>query len=305
MRLGRAFAALGIDVNRHIKQLGKLARAYRAAEVAVITAFFKKPRKKRDHLRWLSAQAYKEYSAIKPIFSALAKLYPEIDRGFDRHDFEELTEKLADETKHARLVMDLLQEASGKKITCRDLLWLAEDKKLAKIRGRYSRSYATLLHGTGAIKTKEIRRTDEAIERAAITLTEGGGGALYLVCSKLKPSGFEGKIARAFREILSDEMAHKDAGGRSLEGLITSRDAYQRAARLIAEVSSQRLRMRNEQFGFPLSEKQLSALDQRTRLSSGATVSRSEATQSTPTNRRWRIRNSKSEAFRILEYQNA
>ena len=266
MRMGCASAALAMAVNRYIKKLGKLARAYGAAEVAVIRAFFKKPRKKRDHLRWLSAQAYKEYSAIKPIFSALAKLYPEIDRGVDRHDFEELTEKLADETKHARLVMDLLQEASGKKITSRDLLWLAEDKKLAKIRGRYSRSYATLLHGTGAIKSKEIRRKDEALERAAITLTEGGGGALYAVCSKLKPRGFEGKIARAFKEILADETEHKDAGGRSLDGLITSESTFVRAARIISEVSSQRLRMRNEQFGFPLSEAELAALEQRTQL---------------------------------------
>ena len=275
MRMGCAFAAVAMTVNRYIKELGKLARAYRTAEVAVITAFFKRARKKRDHLRWLSAQAYKEYSAIKPIFSALAKLYPEIDRGVDRHDFEELTEKLADETKHARLVMDLLQEASGKKITSRDLLWLAEDKKLAKIRGRYSRSYATLLHGTGAIKSKEIRRGNEALERAAITLTEGGGGALYVVCSKLKPRGFEGKIARAFKEILADETEHKDAGGRALDRLITSEAAFVRAARIITEISSQRLRMRNEQFGFPLSEAELAALELRTRLALGRGARRS------------------------------
>ncbi|HEX2227476.1 MAG TPA: hypothetical protein VHM64_10060 [Candidatus Binatia bacterium] len=264
--MGCALAALAMAVNRYINDLGKLARAYRAAEVAVIRAFFKKTRKKRDHRRWLSAQAYKEYSAIKPIFSALAKLYPEIDRGVDRHDFEELTEKLADETKHARLVMDLLQEASGKKITPRDLLWLAQDKKLAKIRGRYSRSYATLLHGSGVIRSKEIRRKDETLERAAITLTEGGGGALYAVCSKLKPRGFEGKIARAFKEILADETEHKDAGGRSLDGLITNEAAFVRATRIITEVSSQRLRMRNEQFGFPLAEAELVALERRTRL---------------------------------------
>jgi hypothetical protein len=253
-------------VNSYVKRLSKLAAGYRAAEAAVIAAFFRKRRKKQDHLRWLRAQAYKEYSAIKPIFSALAKLYPEIDRGIDRHDFEELTEKLADETKHARLVMDLLEEVRGKKTSFADLLWLPQDKQLARIRGRYSPSYATLLHGAGSIKTKEIRRKDEALERAAITLTEGGGGALYLVCSKLKTTGFEGKIARAFKEILADETEHKDAGGRSLDALITSRAAFLRAARIIAEVSSQRLRMRNEQFGFPLSEAQISALDQRTRL---------------------------------------
>src|SRR5713226_196021 len=143
-------------MNDYVKPLTKLARAYRAAEEAIVSAFFAEPRKKNDHLRWLRAQAFKEYSAIKPIFTALAKLYPEIDREIDRHDFEELTEKLADETKHARLVMDLLEEISGRKVTFADLVWLPEDRKLSRIRARYSKSYATLLHGSGVIRTKEI-----------------------------------------------------------------------------------------------------------------------------------------------------
>ena len=92
-------------------------------------------RKRLDHLHWLRAQAFKEYSAIKPIFSALAKLYPEVDRQIDRHQFEELTEKLADETKHARLVMDLLEELTGKKVTFADLLWLPEDREAGKNTG--------------------------------------------------------------------------------------------------------------------------------------------------------------------------
>ena len=301
MRLERAVAtALGTTVNRYVKQLNKLAERYRAAEVTIITAFFRERRRKQDHLRWLSAQAYKEYSAIKPIFSALAKLYPDVDRGIDRHDFEELTEKLADETKHARLVMDLLEEVRRKKTTFADLLWLPEDKKLAKIRGRYSASLATLLHGAGSIKTKEIRRRDEALERAAITLTEGGGGALYLVCSELKRSGFEGKIARAFKEILTDETAHKDAGGRSLDGLITSRAAFERAARIIAEVSSQRLRMRNEQFGFPLSEAEISALDRRARLSFEPSR---KIPKAVPITSRNRMANPKSETRNAKRFQ--
>ena len=250
-------------MNDYVKRLTRLARAYAAAERAIVSAFFAKPRKKNDHLRWLRAQAFKEYSAIKPIFSALAKLYPEMDRQIDRHEFEELTEKLADETKHARLVMDLLEALTGKKETFDDLLWLQEDRKLAKIRSRYSRSLATLLHGNGTIKAKEIRRQDEQLERAAITMTEGGGGALYRVCSRLKTNGFEGKIARVFKEILRDEVAHKDSGIRSLGALVQNDAAFRRAGRIICEVSSQRLRMRNEQFGFPLSERELMILDQR------------------------------------------
>jgi rubrerythrin len=253
-------------MNTYVKRLTTLARAFAAAEEAIVSAFFAKPRKKSNHLRWLRAQAFKEYSAIKPIFTALAKLYPQVDRGIDRHQFEELTEKLADETKHARLVMDLLEELTGKKVTFADLLWLPEDRKLAKIRARYSKSLATLLHGNGTIKAKEIRRQDEKLERAAITLTEGGGGALYRICSELKKTGFEANIARAFSEILMDEVAHKDAGIRSLAPLVRSDKAFRRVGQIICEVSSQRLRMRNEQFDFPLSEREMMSLDKRARV---------------------------------------
>ena len=252
-------------MNPNVQRLAKLARAYRTAEESIVRVFFAKPRRKTDHLRWLRAQAFKEYAAIKPIFMALAKLYPEIDRAIDRHDYEVLTEKLADETKHARLVMDLLEQLSGNKITSKDLLWLPEDKKLAKIRARYSKSSATLLHGAGKINTREISRQDEILERAAITLTEGGGGALYRVCSKLKRSGTEGRIAKVFHEILLDEVGHKDRGRRGLASRVTTQAAFDRAAKIICEVSGQRLRMRNEQFGFPLHRSELIALDRRAR----------------------------------------
>ena len=136
---------------------------------------------------------------------------------------------------------------------------------MARIRSRFSRSYATLLHGNGAIKENEIRRTDEDLERAAITLIEGGGGALYRVCSKLRRNGTERKIALVFKEILVDETAHKDAGAHSLASLVKTRAAFERAARIICEISSQRLRMRNEQFGFPLNEDEIKVLEQRAR----------------------------------------
>jgi hypothetical protein len=248
-------------MNSYVDRLTRLASAYRAAEEAVVRAFFRKPRIKKDHLRWLKAQGFKEYSAIKPIIDALTALYPKVDRGLDRHDYAELTEKLADETKHARLVMDLLEEITGNKVTPRDLTWLPQDRKLAKVRGKYSKSSARLLHGSGEVTHDEIARKDEEVERAAITLTEGGGGALYRVCSRLKKRGVEGKIARVFHEILLDEVGHKDAGTRALAGLITDEDSFRRAARIIREVSEQRLRMRNEQFGFPLKPDELAALE--------------------------------------------
>jgi hypothetical protein len=254
-------------MNHFVRQITRLASAYRDAEAKVVRAFFKTPRTKNDHLRWLKAQGFKEYSAIQPILGALNALYPSIDRGIHRRDYAELSEKLADETKHARLVMDLLQEISGGNIAPRDLTWLPEDRKLAKVRAKYSKSFAGLLHGSVNVSSKEIRRQDEQLERAAITLTEGGGGALYQVCSRLKKRGIERRIARAFHEILRDEVEHKDAGARSLVPLIKNEASFRRATEIICEISRQRLRMRNEQFGFPLTSAALVALDQRAKRS--------------------------------------
>ena len=252
---------------KNVERLARLATAYRKAEVEVVNAFFKRPRASTDHVLWLKAQGFKEYSAIKPLIAALAALYRRIDRGVDRHRYAELTEKLADETRHARLVMDLLEEIIGRKITPRDLIWLPEDRKLARVRAQYSKTYAALLHGSKKLSSGEIARRDEELERAAITLTEGGGGALYQVCAKLRKTGIEAKIAAVFRQILHDEVGPKETGARELASLIRSRTAYDRAAKIICDVSEQRLRMRNEQFGFPLAPNELAALDAMARRS--------------------------------------
>ena len=249
--------------NNYVTRLTRLAAAYREAEAEVVRAFFAKPRKIKDHVRWLKAQGFKEYSAIKPILAALTVLYPNVGGGVSRHDYAELTEKLADETKHARLVMDLLQELTGKRISPRHLTWMPEDRRLAQVRAKYSRSYAGLLHGSEKITAREIKRRDEKLERAAITLTEGGGGALYQVCDRLKKRGIESKIRKVFHEILLDEVEHKDSGARALAALIRDETAFRRAGKIICQVSGQRLRMRNEQFGFPLDRDQLAALESR------------------------------------------
>jgi hypothetical protein len=250
----------------YVASLRALADRYRSVEAEIVKAYFAKPRKKEQHIQWLNAQAFKEYSAIKPLLKMASNFYSHFDGEVDRHDFEEITEKLAEETKHARLVMDLLEEIVGKKVTPRDLVWLPEDKKLARVRARYSKTYAALLHGSKTPGEKEMRRKDEELERAAVTLTEGGGGALYEVCVRLKKGTIEKKIAAAFRDIHRDEVDHKNAGARNLAKLVRCGEDFARAAEIIRQVSSKRLRMRNEQFGFPLSEERIRELERRCSL---------------------------------------
>ena len=91
-------------------------------------------------------------------------------------------------------------------------------------------------------------------------MTEGGGRALYKAASKLKRPGIEEQIVRVFKEILLHKATHKAPGDRSLASEITDEASSRRAAKIICEVSNQRLRMRNEQFGFPLTGEELLAL---------------------------------------------
>ncbi|HEY1269979.1 MAG TPA: hypothetical protein VGH16_22165, partial [Candidatus Binatia bacterium] len=198
--------------------LRRLADRYRRAEKEIVRSYFRKPRGRSEHIRWLKAQAFKEHAAIRPLLNILAVYHSRIDREVGRREFEEIAEKLAEETKHARLVMDLIEEIGGRRIKPSDLVWLPEDKKLARVRARYSKTFAALLHGSRSPSEKEMRRKDEEIERAAVTLTEGGGGALYEVCIKLRKGGAEKEIAAAFKAIHADEKDHKNAGARRLAG---------------------------------------------------------------------------------------
>jgi len=249
----------------YLDALRRLADRYRRAEKEIVRAYFAKPRSRREHMRWLKAQAYKEHAAIRPLLKILAAYYSRLDDGVDRHDFEEIAEKLAEETKHARLVMDLIEAIGGQKVKPRDLLWLSEDKRLARVRARYSKTYAALLHGSRTPSEGEMRRKDEELERAAVTLTEGGGGALYEVCVALGKGDAEKKIAAAFKAIHADERDHKNSGARHLAQLLKGRRDYERATEIVCEVSAQRLRMRNEQFGFPLGAAELRDLERRCR----------------------------------------
>lgn len=239
--------------------LERLAQGYGRAEGEVVASYFRAARTPEEHVHWLKAQAFKEYSAIRPLVHALDKLYPRLDRQVDRHDYEALCRKLGDEMSHARLIMDFLEELTERKLTQKDLTWLPEDRKLAEVRARYSRSYAGLLHGSERITAGEIQRRDETLERAAITLTEGGGGALYEVCRHLKGNRINRRLASIFGRIHRDETRHSDA--HELAALVRTRKDHDRARRIIADVSSQRLRMRNEQFGFPLSRSELRAVE--------------------------------------------
>ena len=238
--------------------LKRLAQGYADAERAIV-AFFKKPRKRRTTCAGSKPKASK--NTRRSSRSSMPWRFIRSRLGIDRHDYAELTEKLADETKHARLVMDLLQEISGKKDRAAGSHLAARGSQARQGARQVLQELRHTAAWLGQIEFQRNQRKDEDLERAAITLTEGGGGALYLVCSRLKKAGIEAKIARVFREILLDEVGHKDSGARALGAQIAT--DRRRAAEIVARCAASGCTCATSSSAFPMSEKEVQALDKR------------------------------------------
>lgn len=98
--------------------------------------------------------------------------------------------------------------------------------------------------------------------QGVIQLTEGGGGGAFIEASRVGADEFQRRFARAMGQIVADEMRH---GPEHLDGFVehniqTEAD-LERACRVLTALMAQHLRVRNEIYGFCLSEERLAAVD--------------------------------------------
>jgi hypothetical protein len=136
--------------------------------------------------------------------------------------------------QHCKLLIDLITEVSGVSLTLRELRPLPEDQKLQEMRAAY-------------------RAQGGIVERAAVDFTEGGGGAMFQVLSQLDGGGLERRIATIFKLIAEDEKAHGPMEIYTIARCARNSEDWRRARTIVEAVSRQRVLMRNEMFGYPLS----------------------------------------------------
>ena len=74
---------------------------------------------------------------------------------------------------------------------------------------------------------------------------------------KLKGDPLLDQVAKAFSEIFDDEVEHQESGAEDLERVAKTEEAWEKAGHMVQQICQQRLRMRNEQFGFPISDERL------------------------------------------------
>ncbi len=220
------------------------ATPYWEAEAEIARRFYKSATPD-DHAFYLRAQLWKELNPVDGFFNGLhrelaraVEIFPKVGRTVDRHDYLFLLQQLVSEYNHFVLLADILEHVQGRKLARRDLKQLPEEKKLGDIR----RAYVT---------------KGGAIGKAAVGLTEGGGSALFRVGAKLKGSKLNLMTAKAMKVIWDDEKDHYLEQGKIAAKLVKSKKDLDKMTKAIAEVSEQRVWMRNEMFREPMTRDEL------------------------------------------------
>lgn len=94
---------------------------------------------------------------------------------------------------------------------------------------------------------------------------EGGGLGIYYICKHLKPleaDPYREKIVQAMGMIYGDELGHAAQGFRAVVRIAAtaSDEQWQQVLEKVEAVGYHRVRMRNEQFGYPLSEERIAEI---------------------------------------------
>jgi hypothetical protein len=227
------------------KELIRTALPYWDAEAQITRRFFNGNPSRDDHVFWLKAQLWKELHPVDGYFTGIQKelgqlvaLFPKINKDIDRHRYHYLLEQMTQEFNHYVLMADALKYLLGHPISAEDTFQLPEERKLAELRRGYANS-------------------GSAVDKAAVLVTEGGGARMFREGRKLKGGRLERMIAKAMEVIYQDEKNHYKEAAREAARAIKRRQDLDRMKKAIREISRQRLYMRNEMFGEPLTSDEI------------------------------------------------
>lgn len=223
------------------RELIDLAAPFWAGEAEVVERYFAGPRSIETDLHWLRAQAFKETRHLRALSPEMQEQYWASGTIPDHPEGPEETRKLAEEMKHFDLIAALITSLTGRRATLEEFPLLEEERKLQELRAPY--------------------RAGTEFERTLVDFTEGGGGSMYDMLTRVEGGEFERRIVEAFRVILADEVIHGPGQIHALAQLSRDEDTWQRAGEIVVAIGKQRLQMRNEMFSFPLDERRIAEIE--------------------------------------------
>jgi hypothetical protein len=226
------------------------AARFRAGEAEVARTFFSQPRPLAQHLHWLKAQVARELRNLREIsHGELTDMVDKVDREVTRETIVAELREHYYETRHYAMLADVLEGIGGGHVDWRDL----EAERLKAEWSAWQR------------QEQKRRREWEAISPlhgAAGSFNSGGAGSVAYGVVGLKGGVYEQLLAETGKIILHDEMAHGEAleERHPLYKLVQSEEDARTALDVVREYSTIRLKGRNFQFGYPLSEERIEAI---------------------------------------------
>jgi hypothetical protein len=229
-------------VKRRIGEVLQRVNRYWAGEAEVASTFLSRPRSADEHLRWLKSQMLRELAWPDGRLSRLVEAFKNVEQDVDRHRVHVLFMTAEEEYSHYVVLADIAEQAAGRRIVPEELLYnreLPEWKALDQVRTR-----------------------EAGWDSAVSGFHEGGGLGIYYAAMHLAPmegDPYREAIAAAMAMIYGDEVEHAARGFRDVVRIAatTTDELWQRVMEKVELVGYHRVRMRNEQFGFPLSEERI------------------------------------------------
>ena len=244
-------------VDAKLQRLIDLAAPYWAGEGEVVRTYWSSPKRTRaTDLLWLSRQCFKEFwgsgvgkydkgGIFLGVLKNIVARADAIDVGFDRHEMLELLEGFKAEFTHYCAfadVYDVLRPAGAPRLNPKLLESWPDEDALTALRFRHQEQ-----HGEIGLR--------------ACKLTEGGYCGLFREGMALADKGgVDAKIAAACALVYDDEFGHMLKGVVGLDDEALRPAEWQELADLSVAQLKLRIRMRNAQFGFPLSEARVQAI---------------------------------------------
>ncbi len=228
------------------QQLNDAAWPYWEAEAEIAKRFYATAAPE-DHVFYLRAQLWKELNPVDGYFNglhrelaALVEKFPRVDIDIDRHDYHFSLVQLTQEFNHYVVLADIFEHLVGRRITPGDTVQLPEEKKLGDLRRAYVEGGA-------------------ALDKAAVGFTEGGGAALFRVGAGIGGNELNDMTAAAMHVIYDDEKDHYTVQADEAAKLIGGPDDLAHMTEAVVAVSLQRVHMRNEMFGQPMTGAEIDA----------------------------------------------
>ena len=242
-----------MPIDDNLRRLVDLAAPLWAGEEEIVWTYFQsRQRTNQTDLVWLKRQCFKEIwgSGIgdkqKGLFQGpvayLDNVFAKIDAEVDRHTVLNVIDDLRSEFYHYCLFADIYDSISSTRLNPRQLTGWQADETLARLRYDYKERQGQLGH-------------------FASRFTEGGYCRMFVAGMRLAGTGaLNGRIAKACEQVYNDEIGHMRLGFVGLAQQTLAAEEWDAVADMVRTILIQRLHMRNEQFGYPLSDTRLKAI---------------------------------------------